>query len=82
MKQGNIIPLKITTEYSLLKSLIKIDDLISFLVCNNISACGICDDNLNGLMEFYLKCKKNNIKFSLEVFNGNRDCRLCHKKLL
>ena len=62
MKQGNIIPLKITTEYSLLKSLIKIDDLISFLVCNNISACGICDDNLNGLMEFYLKCKKNNIK--------------------
>lgn len=25
--------------------------------------------------------QKNNIKFSLEVFNGNRDCRLRHKKL-
>lgn len=62
MRQGNVIPLKITTEYSLLKSLIKIDELINFLVCNNISICGICDDNLNGLMEFYLKCKKNNIK--------------------
>ncbi len=72
MKQGNIVPLKITTEYSLLKSLIKIDDLIDFLVCNNISACGLCDDNLNGLMEFYLKCKSHNIKpiIGLDVVIG------------
>ncbi len=55
-------PLKITTDYTLLNSLIKIDDLILFLLENNIKACGICDDNLYGAVEFYLKCKENNIK--------------------
>ena len=55
-------PLKITTDYSLLKSLIKIDDLINFLVKKNITACAICDDNLYGVLEFYTKCKNNNIK--------------------
>ena len=55
-------PLKITTDYTLLNSLIKIDDLILFLLENNIKACGICDDNLYGTIEFYLKCKENNIK--------------------
>lgn len=57
-----MVPLKVTTEYSLLKSLIKIDDLINFLKKNNITSCGICDDELFGCMEFYLKCKENNIK--------------------
>ena len=36
MKEKKLIPLKITTEYSLLKSLIKLPDLISFLNENNI----------------------------------------------
>jgi len=64
-----LVPLKVTTEYSLLKSLIKLDDLISFLSCNNISTCAICDDELFGTMEFYLKCKEHNIKpiIGLEV---------------
>jgi len=57
-----MIPLKVTTEYSLLKSLIKLPDLINFLVENNINVCGICDDELFGVMEFYLKCQENNIK--------------------
>ena len=56
------VPLKITTDYSLLNSLIKINDLIDFLVKKNIYACGICDDNLGGVLEFYFACKKNNIK--------------------
>lgn len=56
------VPLKITTDYSLLNSLIKINDLIDFLVKKNIYACGICDDNLGGVLEFYFICKKNNIK--------------------
>lgn len=56
------IPLKVTTDYSLLKSLIKIPNLINFLTCNNISACGICDDNLYGVFDFYFNCKSNNIK--------------------
>ena len=56
------VPLKIATDYSILKSLIKIDDLITFLNERKISSCGICDDNLYGSFEFYNKCIKNNIK--------------------
>lgn len=56
------IPLKITTDYSLLKSTIKIDDLISFLKSHHIESCAIVDENLYGIMEFYDKCLKNEIK--------------------
>ena len=55
-------PLYIKTEYSLLKSLIKIDNLIEKLKRLNITSCGICDDNLYGTMEFINKMNKNNIK--------------------
>ena len=55
-------PLKVTTDYTLLKSLIKVKDLISFCVSKNIKSCGICDTNLFGSIEFYKECKKNNIK--------------------
>ena len=54
--------IKVTTEYSLLESMIKIDELMSFCKENNISACGMCDNNLFGVIEFYEKCLKNNIK--------------------
>ena len=37
-------------------------DLISFLCDNKINACGICDENLYGVLDFYFSCKKNNIK--------------------
>lgn len=56
------VPLKVTTDYSLLKSTIKIDDLISFLNQNHITTCAICDEFLYGTMEFYNKCLQNNIK--------------------
>lgn len=56
------IPLGFKTDYSLLKSLIKIDDLISFLKVHNIDSCGILDNNLFGSIEFYLSCIKNNLK--------------------
>ncbi len=55
-------PLKITTDYSLLQSLIKIDDLMLFLTENNISSCAMVDDNLAGSIDFYLQCQKNQIK--------------------
>ena len=63
------IPLKVTTDYSLLKSTIKIDDLLSFLYLNKIPSCALVDENLYGVMEFYNKCLKNNIKpiIGLEV---------------
>ena len=58
----NYVPLWIKTDYSILTSLIKIDDLIKSLLSLNINTVGICDDNLFGAMEFYTKCKQNNIK--------------------
>ena len=65
----NYVPLWIKTDYSILSSLIKIDDLIRTLSEYKIDACAICDDNLYGVMEFYNKCKSNNIKpiIGLEV---------------
>src|SRR5574344_1370891 len=54
--------LGIKTDYSLLKSLIKINDLVNFSVQNNIPYLGILDDNLFGSIEFYDTLIKNNIK--------------------
>ncbi len=56
------VPLKIVTEYSLLKSTIKIDALISFLKKHHITSCAICDENLYGVMEFYTKMTANHLK--------------------
>ena len=39
-------PLYIKTDYSLLSSLIKIDNLINYLKKYNITSCAIVDDNL------------------------------------
>ncbi len=55
-------PLKVTTDYSLLQSLIKIPDLINFLHDNNINACAVVDDTLSSSIEFYQTALKNNIK--------------------
>ena len=56
------VPLKITTDYSLLKSLIKIEDLCNYLIENNLTACAIVDENLFGVMNFYNNLTNNNIK--------------------
>ena len=63
------IPLYIKTEYSLLKSIIKVKDLIKKAQELNLKALAITDDNLFGVYEFYLECIKNNIKpiIGLEV---------------
>ena len=54
--------LKVTTDYSLLSSMIKIEDLVLYAKENDITACGICDSNLFGVLNFYNSCKNNNIK--------------------
>lgn len=61
--------LSIKTDYTILSSLIKIPDLISYAKNNSIEALGIIDDNLSSSMEFILECQKNNIKplVALEV---------------
>ena len=56
------IPLGIKTDYSLLKSLIKIEPLINYLKDQNINTCGILDENLFSSMCFYDTCKKNDLK--------------------
>ncbi len=56
-----LVPLKIKTEYSLLKSTIKVDTLITFLKKHNITSCAICDDNLYGVMEFFTKMMTNGL---------------------
>ncbi len=75
------VPLKVTTDYSLLQSLIKIDSLILYLKDNNIKSCAICDDYLYGSMEFYNKCLKNNIKpiIGLDIFLNNNHIYLYAK---
>lgn len=56
------IPLGIKSDYSLLQSLIKIPNLITYLKDNNITTCGLLDDNLFGSMCFYDTCINNGIK--------------------
>ena len=62
-------PLNIKTNYSLLSSLIRIDDLLKYAKEHNFSSLAIADDNMFATMEFYKKCKSNNIKpiIGLEV---------------
>lgn len=54
--------ISIKTDYSLLSSMIKVPDLISYALKNNISSLGIVDDNLSSSIEFITECNKNNIK--------------------
>ena len=57
-----MIPLRVITDYSLLHSLIKVPDLINFLVEKDIKVCGICDENLSGSIYFYDLCINSGIK--------------------
>ena len=54
--------LYVKTNYSLLSSLITIDEYIDYAKKNNLSSLCITDNNMFGTMEFYKKCKSNNIK--------------------
>ena len=78
MKYGS---LNIKTDYSLLKSLIKINNLIEYANKNKINILSICDNNLCGSLEFYNACKKNNIKciIGLEYLYENKKIYLFPK---
>ena len=56
------IPMFIKTDYSILTSLLKTNDLVKFLKEKGITTIGIVDDNLSYVMEYYDELKKNNIK--------------------
>ena len=71
------IPLRVITDYSLLKSLIKVPSLISFLVEKKIESCGICDDNLSGSILFYDLCIENGIKPLIGLSIKVNDLEIC-----
>ena len=54
--------LYVKTNYSLLSSLITIDKYIEYAKKHNITSLTITDNNMFGTLEFYQKCKNNNIK--------------------
>src|SRR5690554_6783364 len=58
----NYIPLNIKTHYSLLSSMIKVEDLVEFAKKNNLKQLTITDNNMYGVMDFYKKCLLNDIK--------------------
>ena len=56
------IPLFNKSNYTMLSSLLKIDDIVNFAKNNNISRISLVDTNMYGTMEFIKKCETNNIK--------------------
>ncbi len=69
----NYVALNLKTNYELLSSLIKLDDLILFAKKNNLLSLAITDSNMFDTINFYDKCIENNIKpiigTSLEIDN-------------
>ena len=55
-------PLGVKTDYSLLKSLIKVEDYVSYGINHNLTILGILDNNLCSSHIFYELCKNNSIK--------------------
>ena len=56
------IPLFNKSNYTLLSSLLRIDDLVTYAKNNNIPSIALTDTNMFGTMEFIKKCDANNIK--------------------
>ena len=67
------IPLNNKTNYTLLSSLLRVDDLVSYAKNNELDYIGICDTNMYATLEFINKCNKNNIKpiIGLELILDN-----------
>ena len=56
------IPLFNKSNYSLLSSLLRIDDIINFALSTNISSIALTDTTMYGTMEFIKKCQEHNLK--------------------
>ena len=62
------IPLNNKTNYTLLSSLLKIDDLLIFAEKNKLDSICIIDRNMYSTMEFIKKCNSKFIKNSFMIF--------------
>ena len=58
----NYTPIGFKSDYSLLKSLLKVKDIIDYAKNQNSKYVGILDENMYGIMDFYDKCQKNGLK--------------------
>ena len=74
--------LHIHTTFSALDGMITLDDYIKFAQDNNLNAISCSEHgNIDGIIEFYSKCKENNIKpiigsefyFSEGIIDENKD---------
>ncbi|MEG2457878.1 MAG: PHP domain-containing protein, partial [Bacilli bacterium] len=54
--------LNIKTHYSLLSSLLNVDDVVSYAKINNIKYVSITDENMFGIMDAYYKLKEEGIE--------------------
>ena len=54
------IPLFNKSNYSLLSSLLRIDDIVEYTASSNISSIALTDTTMYGTMEFIKKCKEKN----------------------
>ena len=52
------IPLYNKSNYNLLSSLLKIDDIVKFAKNNNLTSISLTDSNMFSTMEFIKKCEK------------------------
>ncbi len=55
-------PISFKSDYSLMMSLLKVNDVITYSENLGCSYAGLLDENPYGLMDFYDKCEKNNLK--------------------
>lgn len=78
------IPMCVKTDYSILSSLIKVEDLVKKAKDYGFTGVGIVDDNLSYVMEFYNLAIKNNIKpiIGLEIELDNKKVYLYAKNYL
>lgn len=70
------IPLFNKSNYTMLSSLLKIDDIVNFAKNNNISSISLVDTNMYGTMEFIKKCENNNIKPIIGLELLLEDCNI------
>ena len=68
-----MISFNVKSNYSLLSSMLTIDDIISYNINQQNPVAVICDKNLYGAMEFYKKCTINQLKpiIGLEISVGD-----------
>ncbi len=58
----NYTPIGFKTDYSLLKSLLKVKDIIEYAKTQGSTYAGVLDDNMYGIMDLYDKCRQNGLK--------------------